>query len=707
MEFWRYYRIIRRRRWLIILGMLICVGLVALLNQLEPPLYKGRTTLVETNASSRDVLLYSTDAYFSRTQQDVQLRLSNLGTIATSRSVMEDAARTLADLGCKYTWSEIQGNLKVAPVRDTNILAIEVTLEDPAEAKQAADVVASALKRAYDELNNTAVRQSREFIETQIESTRQSMVNAQDALRRFKEQNEIVDLGAQGGQEIGRLTSTKNELARAQADCGAYAASVKRLNEELSELPEWQEQSKQTSRDPVWQQLTQDLARLEAQKAAMTTGAPGQQRRLPNHPEVQAVQAQIDDVKTRLADIEKEYTSGVVVGRNQNRASAIDRYIVANVERVSAEARRSALQDVVEQVRSDLSMLPSKEAKLRELETDVLAATDTYSNMRKKLDEARIKEQQAQEDHALKTIDPAAVTLANQNPVMKLIAALILSPLLGIGLALLLHYTDNRIRTAQEAETLLGLPVHAAVPETRAHSLPRQRCPEVVSIAYQMLTSSLWIASQNDGVNSFALVSAEPDTGRSVTASNLAVALAREGARVILVDADFRQPSQHRFFGTDNKVGLANVLAGGAVLEDAATPVSGIPGLLVVSTGPVPANAVKLLKSPQMKEFVELAREAADFVIYDTPAGVAFPDPVLVAAQVGSAIVVHSAGRVSRGSEAEFRARLESVGVRLVGAVFNKVKREDSSGYYHYRRSYGDIAIDAPKREKKALKGGV
>jgi len=668
-------------------------------------MWTGRTTLVESENLTRETIpLYPQMVYGG--VNDIQLRLSNLGTIAVSNTVMQNAANTLNDLNLKYSPEEILQSTKVSPVKDTNIIAIEVTLPDPEEAKIAADVVASALKNVYDDLNNAAVRQSREFIEAQLKTTKEAMVKAQNALRRFKEENEVIQLDQQSAAIIQRMAQVKSELNAAIASHKSASASVQRLEDELSVLPKWQITSKQTSRDPVWQELTTELVKLESEKAAMTTGGPGQQRRLPNHPQVQALQAQIDDIKKQLAEVKREYTAAVVEGQNPNRLNAVDRWIQYSVEKVGADARRRALEEALESVRAELISLPSKEARLAELTTDVQAATETYGLMRKKLDEARIKEQQTSDERALKTIDPAYVVPVNQRQMLKLIMALVLSPLLGIGVAFLLYYTDNTVKTAAEAEKLLGLPVYSAVPISRAHSLPRQKCPEIMDISYQMLTSNLWIASQDQGVNSIVVVSAEPDVGRSVTASNLSVALAKEGAKVILVDADFRQPTQHLILGTDNKVGLSNLLSGGATLEDVLVPTK-VQGLLLVPTGPVPNNPVKLLKSPEMKELVEQLREVADFVIYDTPAGVAFPDPVLVSAHVGYALVVHSAGRVSRGSEAELRARLESVGVRLLGAVLNKVRREDSSGYFHYHRSYQGIPVPQLPGSTRTIKRGT
>jgi len=722
-EFWRYYRIIRKRRWLIILGMLVCVGTVASFELKSVPMYTGKTTVMESKGMSKSgVALYPEMQYSSL--MDAQLRLSNLANIAISNKVMNDAAETLADLGSTYTPLEILQATSVEPVRDTNILAVEVTLPDPEEAKKAADVVASSFKRVYDELNNAAVRQSREFIEAQVAATKGVMQNAQANLRDYKQTNDVVEIAMQAQSNVQRMAQVKSELAAAQAAANAARAAAERLRGELKDLPEFQVVAEQISRDPSWQALNDRIVSLETQKAGMTTGVAGQQRRGPNHPDVLNINAQIVDAREELGAIQeqnksieplsgrkapedlrkKTIVSSVSNARNQNYQNAMDRWISTRVDMVMNDARVAAMGNVLTEVRSDLAEMPAKEAALAELQTDLQAATQTYALMRTKLDEAKISEQQAKDEKALKTIDPAYVFPVNQRRILKLVIALLLSPLLGIGVAFLLHYTDNTVKNAVDAEKVLGLPVQAVVPAARAHSLVRQKCPEVVDVAYQMLTSNLWIANQNQGVNSIVMVSAEPDVGRSVTASNLAVALARDGARVILVDADLRQPSQHLLFGVDNKVGLTNLLSGGATLEDVLTPTK-VQGLLLVATGPVPANPVKLLRSPEMKDFADQVKELADFVIYDTPAGVAFPDPVLVSAQVGAAIVVHSAGRVARGSEAELRARLESVGVRMLGAVLNKVKREDSSGYYHYYRSYQGVAVAQLPGGKKSAAG--
>lgn len=703
MEFWRYYRVVRRRRWLIILGTLAAVLAVYSWNSSTEQRYVARTVLTEPSITQRmGVPIFNSEMMSSAI--DLQLQLSNLGNIATSQTVLENAAQALWDLGLKFTPQQILSATSVTPVRDTNFLAIEVTLTDPNDAKVAADVIATEFKKVYADINSASVTESRRFIQQQIVETRANMVKAQDALRRYKEEHGVVQLDQELAATVQRNFQAQTNADQAAVNHQVAAARVQQAQKELSKLPEWEDQGKSIARNPVWERLREQLVDLETRRAAMLIGTPGQSRRGPNHPEVIALQSQIDDVKKQLLGVKEEYVANSTTGKSQPHSSALISYIGAKVEDVASGAQQQATQAVVEQLRAEMKNLPEEEAKLAELTVDLKAATDTYGLMKSKFDEARIREQENRGQASLKTIDPAYVRPADQKKPLKLILALILSPLMGIGVAFLLHYTDNTVKSASDAEKLLGLPVLTAVPKSKAHSLPRQTCPEITDVAYQMLTSSLWISSQNSDSRSLAIVSAEPDSGRSVTASNLAVSLAREGARVILVDADLRKPTQHLIFGVENKVGLTNILSGGATLEDALLPTR-IQGLLLVPAGPVPDNPAKLLRAPEMKDFATQVHELADFVIYDTPAGVTFPDPTLVAAMVGNALVVHSAGRVPRGSEAEFRTRMENIGVRLLGVVLNNVRREDSSGYFHYHRSYEGIGMPQLASGKKAIKG--
>ncbi|MFQ3549965.1 MAG: hypothetical protein SNJ70_09475, partial [Armatimonadota bacterium] len=287
MEFWRYYRIIRRKRWLILLGMLVCVGFVAYHNSTLKPLYVAKTTLMESKGMAQQGTPLFQDLYSRVQQTDVQLQLSNLGQIATSQRVLQDAARMLEDYNISVTPEMILKNTQVKPEKDTSIIGIYVTLENPEDARIAAEVVSTAFKRAYNELNNAAVRQSREFIEAQIESTRLAMEKAQNDLRKFKEENELIMLDQQSLSAIQRLANIKTTIDSTAASSKAASARVKRAESELRGISEFEETAKHVSRNPIWQNLTEELNRLET-KRANEMGGPGKTGKGPNHPDILA-----------------------------------------------------------------------------------------------------------------------------------------------------------------------------------------------------------------------------------------------------------------------------------------------------------------------------------------------------------------------------------------------------------------------------------
>jgi polysaccharide biosynthesis transport protein len=372
------------------------------------------------------------------------------------------------------------------------------------------------------------------------------------------------------------------------------------------------------------------------------------------------------------------------------------RYLDTKVSHTGALARRDAVARVIAQVDSELAGLPSEEKELAQLEIDQEAAEQTYRLLRQKLDEARIRESESKNASAIKLIDEAYVFPVDQRKVMKLGLALLLSPMLGVAIVFLLHYLDNTVRNPAEAEELLALPVFAVVPLSKPHSLARAKRPTALAEIYQILSANLWSNLDFSRGACLVVAGAEPDSGRSITASNLAITLAADGARVILVDADFRQPAQHLLFGVDNRRGLSNILSGGALIEDVLRPTK-FDGLLLMTAGPIPDNPVRLLRSQQMRDFVDHIGSVADFVVFDSPSGVAFADSAIIASYVRNVLIVHAAGRVSRGAEAEFRNRLEQFGVNLTGAVLNMAHPEDSHGFFHYRRAYQDVL---PPRER-------
>jgi capsular exopolysaccharide synthesis family protein len=188
-------------------------------------------------------------------------------------------------------------------------------------------------------------------------------------------------------------------------------------------------------------------------------------------------------------------------------------------------------------------------------------------------------------------------------------------------------------------------------------------------------------------------VSARSDEGRTTVAANLAEAMAQASDSVVLVDANLRQPAIHAMYGLDNAVGLASVLAGSATI-DSALQSAGIARLSVLAAGPAPEDPSVLLGQGRLSGLVGELRSRFSWVIMDMAPGLAFIDALLASVAVDAVLFVVAAGEVVRGAEQRLLDDLEASGVRILGAVVNKVLPQHADALYHFGKAEAEAPED-------------
>lgn len=204
-----------------------------------------------------------------------------------------------------------------------------------------------------------------------------------------------------------------------------------------------------------------------------------------------------------------------------------------------------------------------------------------------------------------------------------------------------------------------------------------------VSEAYRTLRTNLDFASLDQALKTLAITSAGVGEGKSTTLANLAVVSAQAGRRVILVDADLRRPSLHQIFGLDNEGGLTGAIMDEASLASPPLQETGIEGLRVLTSGPLPPNPADVVGSRRMEEVIAALAEKADQVFFDTPPVVAVTDAAVLATKVDGVLLVVSAGKTRREYARSAVQRLEQIHARLVGTVLTNVQMGAGfQGYY-------------------------
>lgn len=301
------------------------------------------------------------------------------------------------------------------------------------------------------------------------------------------------------------------------------------------------------------------------------------------------------------------------------------------------------------------------------------------------------------------------------------------------GIVVLVESLDDTISTPEEATQLLALPVLGVIlkfgksgDDYTRRLITFEDPGSPVSEGYRALRTNLLFASDSQGKKAYIITSPGPAEGKSVTAANLAVAMAAAGVRVLLVDADLRRPKLHQIFGLPNKVGLTTLLSAdpGRNMPQAENGVNlsngcreclqetSIPGLRVITSGFLPSNPTEALGSALMRRWFEIfiSSSNVDVVLFDTPPSLVVADSSVLAAATGASVVfVLEAGRTRRRAALRAKEQFDQLHLDIKGTILNLVDpREMGQGYgygeyyYYYYRS----DVETPNQHNGRLRLG-
>jgi tyrosine-protein kinase len=285
--------------------------------------------------------------------------------------------------------------------------------------------------------------------------------------------------------------------------------------------------------------------------------------------------------------------------------------------------------------------------------------------------------------------------------IQNLAIGLILGLLLGLGVAMLRHVLDTKVRNENDVRALTESPILGVVAydqEVSSHPvILRDRPLAAPSEAVRRLRTNLQFIDIGHRSKSIVISSSIPGEGKSTIAINLAVSLADAGARVILVDADLRRPSIAEYLGIEGGVGLTTVLIGRAQVEDVVQPL-GRTSLDLLPAGQIPPNPSELLGSTAMAELLEQLSTSYDMVLLDSPPLLPVTDAVVLSNLAGGALVVVGVDRIHRPQLQQSLESLETAGAHVFGVVMNKIARREAAAY-----AYGS-GYDAysPKQQRSA-----
>jgi capsular exopolysaccharide synthesis family protein len=257
---------------------------------------------------------------------------------------------------------------------------------------------------------------------------------------------------------------------------------------------------------------------------------------------------------------------------------------------------------------------------------------------------------------------------------------------LGTGLAFFLEYLDTSVKSLEDVERFLGIPVLAVIPKN-VGILMHQKSDSPDAEAYRILRTNIEFNRKNPDANTLTLVSGGPGEGKSTTLFNLAYTCAKGGYSVLVVDADLRRPSQHQLFGVENTVGLSNYLTSNMSFEEVVRTTA-IDNLYFIPSGQLPRDAVGIMNSQRMTDLIRNTKMRYDLVMFDSPPILGVSDGAVLASEMDLAIMVIEHRRFPRSMLQRVKQAVVNVGGNLMGVVLNKVDAKHDSGYGYYGGYY-------------------
>lgn len=406
-------------------------------------------------------------------------------------------------------------------------------------------------------------------------------------------------------------------------------------------------------------------------------------------------------ITVKVEDTNSALTAAVAntlaeVFAEQNTARQVSRYAASKDSLQKELDRLQAEIHGAEQAVAKLGT-PSTDkglSDLARLQTELAQDRQSYTNLLQSYEALRVAE--AQSVSNVIPVEPATPPRLPIRPrtLLNTLLAAIVGAMLAVGVVFLMEYLDDSVRTPEEVERTLGLPLIGAIaampdsPPGKPYVADQPRSP--VAEAFRSLRTNIQFAGVDRPIHTLLITSPGPEDGKSTVAANLAVIMAQGGKRVLLLDADLRRPRLHKFAGLPNDIGLTDLFIRTPLSLDGAVQSTLVEGLRAVTSGSLPPNPAELLGSERMQQILALLKQNADVVVVDSPPAAAVTDPTVLAAHCDGVLLVLEPGKSPRGAASLAVENLRRAGARLIGVVFNNVplKRAGYYGAYSYQYSY-------------------
>jgi len=708
-----YWKIIVKRRWIIIALFLIVLIITAVATFTMKPIYRG-TTSVQINKESPQVMdfkeMFSVNVWdqdYYQTQYKLlesrSLAKRVIQTLKLSehpdfqpepetpfqkwRSSILKSAFGLLTFSKKKSASEkdpseskketvlinqFLSRLKIEPIRNSRLVKVHFDSNNPELCAQVPNTLATNYIQQSVESRFIATEQVKEWLSKQLENLKAKVERADETLQDFGLKHDIISLEDKENVTLQRLNELNESLTKTEADRMAKEALYKQAKDKNFDLlPSILE-------NKLIMDIKQAYIQLEAQYMKLSGTFK------PDHPEMVRLKNQMEALQKRM-----DFEIGRIVGGIRNDYDLSLR-------------RETLLRHAFEQQKARVMVMKEQSIQYNILKREADTNKELYKGLLQRMKEAGVSSGLTVSN--IQVVDQAEIPTKPYKPnkQLNLLLAAVVGLFFGVGLAFFFEYLDNTVKTPEDVEQMIRLPSFGMVPEISHERQRRQekgtsypvelvthRHPKsILSEAYRNIRTSILLSFPEKPPKKIAITSPNPVEGKTTTVINTAIALSQTGAQVLIIDTDMRRPRIHHIFNGEDGVGLSNFLSGHANLESIVKKTE-VPNLYYIPSGPIPPNPSELLGSNLFKGMMESLEKKFDHILLDSPPVLGFADSLILSTTVDGVVLVVLGGKTPKETLQRAKEVLYQVNAKILGVVINRVDvKRGNYGYYYYRSHY-------------------
>jgi succinoglycan biosynthesis transport protein ExoP len=673
LHFLDYWRVIRLRLPIIILAFLLVVVTAGVTTYFLPRQYASNV-IIEVEQNEQKIRIFTEgyqgamgmDPRFATTQFQIIQRKEMLYPVIEALQLVQRWSEEFGVRTPEQAYFKLRSMIDVREVRNTNLLQISVESTDPQEASDLANSIAQEYQRKRIEEQQKIIARSLATLEDEVSKQRTKVQQANEEMSRIRTELGITDLNPDSLEDPMQSQETVlqqqeglvNEARIQASNLRSKYIEIEKLSgdELMRSLPTLEIQDQTiTTILPQYQEISSELARL------LQSGLGSR------HPTILSLAAKKSTYEQQLSE----------------QINSIRRTLAANLQ--ITERSMTKMEEELEKAR-----LEQREAKTRGSEYG--RSKNAYIQAKKVLEAAELRlstetMQRSMPMSPARIWEKAEPSSGPSKPrvMVNMALAVVVGLIVGVGLAFFLEYLDTSVKTMEDVENFLQVPVLAVVPKNISllYSHPDAMAD---AEAYRILRTNLEFNRQSPDANTVTFVSGGAGEGKSTTLANLAFTFAQGGYNTLIVDADLRRPSQHRMFGLSGDYGLTDFLTTDVDLEDV-VQATDVPSLFLLPSGKLPYDAVGVLNSQRMMDLIAQVKNRFDIIFFDSPPILGVSDASVLVRALDLTVIVVQHRRFPRAMLQRVKQAVLNVGGKILGVVLNNVDvRHDQ--YYEYYTNY-------------------